>query len=79
MKVHALEGVITAHDAITREVETVGGEVGCYQGWGAIGEGARCQGSFVGGENDDVRSICTIALDELESVKEDEEQIARQE
>jgi hypothetical protein len=33
----------------------------------------------VGGENDDAKSICTIALDELESVEEDEEQIARQE
>ena len=33
----------------------------------------------MGGENDDARSICTIALDELESVEEDEEKIAKQE
>ena len=32
----------------------------------------------VGGEDDDVRSVCTIVLRELESVEEeDEEQIVR--
>jgi hypothetical protein len=90
-KVHALEGVISEHDTIKRQIrllrQLVEKSTHQQRDWDQEQEGFSGAAADGGGgaagdgaDDDDARSIRTIVPHELERVEEeDEEQIARQE